>query len=72
MVPLCLAGLVSMGSGLLYLNALKLVGASTTATLNASAPIFGLLGAVAFLGERPSRRNILGTLVAFAGIALVV
>ena len=71
-IPLCLAGLVSMGSGLLYLNALKLVGASTTATLNASAPIFGLLGAVAFLGERPSRRNILGTLVAFAGIALVV
>ena len=70
--PLLLAGLVSMGSGVLYLNAIKLAGASKTATLNASAPIFGLLGAILFLRERPAPRNILGTLVAFAGIALVV
>ncbi len=70
--PLFAAGLVSMGSGLLYLNAIKLVGASKTATLNASAPIFGLIGAVIVLGERPTRRNIVGALVAFLGIALVV
>jgi DME family drug/metabolite transporter len=71
-LPLFLAGLVSMGSGLLYLNAIKLVGAAKTATLNSSAPIFGLIGAVVFLGERPANRNVLGTLIAFLGIALVV
>lgn len=70
--PLFLAGLVSMVSGLLYLNAIKLVGAGKTATLNASAPIFGLIGAILFLGERPTARNILGTLVAFLGVALVI
>jgi drug/metabolite transporter (DMT)-like permease len=48
------------------------VGASTTATLNAAAPIFGLLGAVLFLHERPTRRSIVGTLVAFIGVTLVV
>jgi hypothetical protein len=48
------------------------VGASTTATLNAAAPIFGLLGAVVFLRERPAMRNVVGTLVAFVGVALVV
>ena len=69
--PLFLAGLVSMGSGVLFLNAVKLAGAGKTATLNASAPIFGLLGAVLFLHERPSRRNVLGALVAFVGVTLV-
>ena len=53
------------------LYAVKLVGAGKTATLNASAPIFGLLGAVVFLHERPSRRNVVGALVAFLGITLV-
>ena len=72
LLPLCLAGVTGLGSGLCYLNAIKLVGASTTATLNASAPIFGLLGAVIFLRERPSQRNIVGTIVAFFGVALVV
>jgi DME family drug/metabolite transporter len=72
LIPLCLAGLTGLGSGLCYLNAIKLVGASTTATLNASAPIFGLFGAVFFLGERPTTRNVVGTLIAFAGVALVV
>jgi drug/metabolite transporter (DMT)-like permease len=71
-VPLCLAGLTGLGSGLCYLVAIKLVGASTTATLNAAGPIFGLLGAVLFLRERPTRRSVVGTLVAFAGIVLVV
>ncbi len=71
-LPLCLAGFTGLASGLCYLSAIKLVGASTTATLNAAGPIFGLLGAVIFLRERPTQRNIAGTLIAFLGVALVV
>lgn len=70
--PLLLAGVVSMASGVCYLTAIQQAGAAKTATLNASAPIFGLLGAVLILRERPANRNILGTIIAFAGIALVV
>jgi drug/metabolite transporter (DMT)-like permease len=72
LAPLCLAGLTGLGSSSCFLIAITLVGASTTATLNAAAPIFGLLGAVIFLHERPTTRNVVGTLVAFAGVALVV
>lgn len=71
-LPLCLAGLTGLVSGLCYLTAIQVAGASRTATLNAASPIFGLLGAVMFLGERPTPRNIVGTLVAFLGIVLVV
>lgn len=72
LLPLCLSGLTGLGSSICFLIAITLVGASTTATLNAAAPIFGLLGAVAFLGERPTARNVVGTLIAFCGVALVV
>ncbi len=71
-VPLCLAGLTGLASGLCYLFAITEVGASTTATLNAAGPIFGLIGAVVFLRERPTRRSVIGTLIAFVGIVLVV
>ena len=70
--PLFLAGLASMASGIAFLNAVKLAGAAKTATLNASAPLFGMIGAIIFLGERPTRRNIIGAVVAFIGITLVV
>ncbi len=70
--PLFLAGLASMASGIAYLNAVKLAGAAKTATLNASAPLFGMIGAIIFLNERPTRRNIIGAVVAFIGITLVV
>lgn len=72
LLPLCLAGLTGLGSSVCFLVAIVRVGVSTTATLNAAAPIFGLLGAVLFLHERPTRRNIVGTLVAFLGVVLVV
>lgn len=72
LLPLCLSGLTGLGSSMTFLIAITLVGASTTATLNAAAPIFGLLGAVLFLGERPTRRNVVGTIVAFVGVILVV
>ncbi len=70
--PLFLAGVASMASGIAFLNAVKLAGAAKTATLNASAPLFGLIGAIIFLNERPTRRNIIGAIVAFIGITLVV
>lgn len=72
LLPLGLAGLTGLGSSMSFLIAITLVGASTTATLNAAAPIFGLLGAVLFLHERPTRRNIVGTIIAFVGVILVV
>jgi drug/metabolite transporter (DMT)-like permease len=71
-LPLCLAGLTGLGSSICFLVAIVRVGASTTATLNAAAPIFGLFGAVLFLRERPTRRSVVGTLVAFVGVTLVV
>jgi len=70
--PLFLAGVASMASGIAFLNAVKLAGAAKTATLNASAPLFGMIGAIIFLGERPTRRNVVGAVVAFIGITLVV
>jgi transporter family protein len=70
--PLFLAGLASMASGVAYLNAVKIAGAAKTATLNASAPLFGMIGAIIFLSERPTRRNIIGAVIAFVGITLVV
>lgn len=70
--PLFLAGLASMASGVAYLNAVKLAGAAKTATLNASAPLFGMIGAIVFLNERPTRRNVIGAVIAFIGITLVV
>lgn len=72
LLPLCLSGVTGLGSSVCFLIAISLVGASTTATLNAASPIFGLLGAVIFLGERPTMRNVVGTLVAFGGVTLVV
>ncbi len=72
LLALCVSGVTGLGSSLCFLIAITLVGASTTATLNAAAPIFGLLGAVVLLGERPTTRNVVGTLIAFVGVALVV
>ncbi len=60
------------GGGFLYLSAIDLAGAAKTAVLGASAPIFGTIGAMLFLRERPGPRGILGTLISFAGIILVV
>lgn len=60
------------GGGFLYLTAIDLAGAAKTAVLGSAAPIFGLIGSVLFLGERPGPRGIVGTLLSVGGIALVV
>jgi DME family drug/metabolite transporter len=73
MVILILCGIIgTAGGGFLYLTAIELAGAAKTAVLSSAAPIFGLIGSVIFLHERPSRRGIIGTLISFAGIVLVV
>lgn len=70
---IALAGVVgTAGGGFLYLSAVALAGAAKTAVLSSSAPVFGLLGAVVFLRERPGLRGIVGTLAAIMGIILVV
>lgn len=60
------------GGGFLYLSAIALAGAAKTAVIGAASPIFGLIGSMIFLRERPGPRGILGTFVSFAGIVLVV
>ena len=60
------------GGGFLYLTAIDLAGAAKTAVLGSASPIFGLIGSIIFLGERPGPRGIIGTLISFIGIVLVV
>jgi drug/metabolite transporter (DMT)-like permease len=73
LVILILCGIIgTAGGGFLYLTAIELAGAGKTAVLGAAAPIFGLIGSVLFLHERPGARGIVGTVVTVAGIALVV
>ncbi|HEX5501117.1 MAG TPA: DMT family transporter [Thermomicrobiales bacterium] len=60
------------GSGFLFLTSVQLAGAARTAILASTAPVFAMPLAVLFLRERPGLRGLLGTLVAVAGIALVV
>lgn len=70
---LILCGIVgTAGGGFLYLTAIERAGAGKTAVLGAAAPIFGLIGSVLFLHERPGTRAIVGTAVTVVGIALVV
>lgn len=70
---LALAGVLgTAGGGFLYLTAVSLAGAAKTAILASFAPVFGLLGAVLFLHERPGSRGLIGTVIAVAGIVLVV
>jgi len=47
-------------------------GAAKTAIIGGASPIFGMIGAILFLHERPGRRGTAGALLAFAGIVLVV
>src|SRR5690606_290677 len=72
-IVLIVMGIIgSAGGGFLYLSAVSLAGASKTAIISGASPIFGLIGAIIFLRERPGPRGIAGALLAFAGIVLVV
>lgn len=70
---LLFAGLVgSAAGGYLYLTAVSLAGAGKTAVITGASPIFGMVAAILFLGERPGPRGFAGALLAFVGIILVV
>ena len=73
LVILILCGIIgTAGGGFLYLTSIELAGAAKTAVLGSASPIFGLIGSVIFLRERPGPRGIIGTLITVGGIALVV
>lgn len=67
------AGLLGTGIGsVLYVVALQTAGAARTALLSATSPMWGIPVAAVALGERPTHRTLVGTLLAAGGVALVV
>ena len=69
---IALCGLAGMTGYQLLLNAgERVVPAGTASLLVATAPVYASLLAVAFLGERASRRRWAGSAVALAGTALI-
>ena len=69
---MALCGLAGMTGYQLLLNAgERVVPAGTASLLVATAPVYASLLAVAFLGERSSRRRWAGSAVALAGTALI-
>ena len=68
-----MAGLFGMGISLIcYSFAVKMVGATVTSILVASAPILTTPLSVLYLGENPSRDTVIGTVLAIIGEVLVV
>jgi drug/metabolite transporter (DMT)-like permease len=68
-----LTGLVGIGLSLIaYSYAVKYVGATVTAVIIASAPIFTVPLSAIFLGEDVNRRVTIGTLMTILGVILVV
>lgn len=57
---------------LLYTWAALIIPAGYSAVLNATAPLFGVLGAAATREERLTGRRLLGCAIGFAGVALLV
>ena len=69
---IALCGLAGMTGYQLLLNAgERVVPAGTASLLVATAPVYASMLAVAFLGERSSRRRWAGSAVALAGTALI-
>lgn len=67
------AGVVGTGIGsLMYVYAVVEAGAARTAVLSATSPLMALPLSIIFLGERLTRRIVVGTALCVAGILLVV
>jgi len=62
---------VMLGS-LLWADSVKFAGASKSATLAATSPLFALPFSIKFLGESVSKKILLGTLMTFYGVWLVI
>jgi drug/metabolite transporter (DMT)-like permease len=58
--------------GALYIYSVQEAGAAKAAILSATSPLLALPLAFMFLGERPTRRVLAGTLITVAGVVLVV
>jgi drug/metabolite transporter (DMT)-like permease len=72
--PPRLVYLGALGLGLNYLaymGGLEFAGAGASQVLIQTAPLFLILLGITFLGERPTRRELVGAGVAFAGVLLV-
>jgi drug/metabolite transporter (DMT)-like permease len=68
-----IVGLFGMGiASLLYVSAIQDVGASRTAILTATVPLFTLPLAIVFLKERVTPVLLLGTLVCIVGIWVII
>jgi drug/metabolite transporter, DME family len=67
------AGIVGSGVGsLLYVYALREVGAGLSSLLNSLSPVFALPMAAWLLGERITKLTVAGTLVALLGLWVVI
>jgi len=67
------AGVVGSGIGsLLYVYALREVGAGRSSLLNSLSPVFALPLAARMLGERITRLVVAGTVLALCGLWLVI
>ena len=67
------AGLIALGCGaLLFFYAIQEIGAARAAVLASLSPIFTLLLAAVFLGEKPNRRQVSGVALAVVGVVLLV
>ncbi len=65
-------GAFSYGMSLvLFIQALRLIGASRTSTYFASGPFFGLILAIVLLGEQPSAGQWLSTIFMIAGLLVL-
>jgi DME family drug/metabolite transporter len=59
-------------AGSMWLGAVGLIGAATTSTIGATAPLFAAPLGMLFLRERPGWNVLVGTLVSMVGILLVL
>ncbi|MBI2502470.1 MAG: DMT family transporter [Candidatus Latescibacteria bacterium] len=67
------SGLIGMGiSSLMYLAAIKLIGATKAVTLTSVSPVFGMILSVVFLKEQVGLRVLLGIAACMGGVWLVL
>lgn len=67
-----LSGLVGLGLGdTLYLFSLKLIGVSKTVPISSAYPLFSIIPAILFLGEKVSVSLVLGALLVVLGLYMV-